>query len=153
MSSLPNPARRASFHPRWACLRPRRKHAADLFGRRLLRSRAAVLTLMTSSTPTVTVTVLAAPSVPCYGKMTWETATAMIRDRFAQRFGSQVSVDYVELFSPESFAFPAVLEGIQREEYCLPVVLVDGSVVSNGAKLNEGLIARNIREHLQRNGQ
>jgi len=85
--------------------------------------------------------------------MTWETATAFLQERLGQRFGSQVTVHYVELFSPESFAFSAVLEGIQEERYQLPVVLVDGNIVSNGAKLNEGVIARRIRERLQKNGQ
>ena len=85
--------------------------------------------------------------------MTWDMATAFLRERLEQRFGSQVAVHYVELFSPESFVFSAVLEGLQRERYQLPIVLVDGSIVSNGTKLNEGLIARHIRERLQKNGQ
>jgi len=108
---------------------------------------------MTSSLDIITVTVLAVSSAPCGGKMTWEMATAFLRERLEQRFGSQVAVHYVELFSPESFAFPAVLEGIQQERYQLPVVLVDGSVVSNGTKLNEGMVARHVRERLQKNGQ
>jgi disulfide oxidoreductase YuzD len=106
---------------------------------------------MASAPEIVTVTVLAAPSTPCSGKMTWEMAAAFLRERLNQRFGSQVAINYVELFSPESFAFPAVLEGIQQEKNRLPIVLVDGSVVSDGTKINEGLIARHVREYLQKN--
>ncbi|HZP00910.1 MAG TPA: hypothetical protein VFD30_11490 [Terriglobia bacterium] len=108
---------------------------------------------MTSPTEPVSVTVLAVSSAPCSGKMTWETATTFLRERLEKRFGSQVAVHYVELFSPESFAFSAVLEGIQQERYQLPVVLVDGTIVTNGTKLNEGTIAQHIRERLQKNGQ
>jgi len=80
-------------------------------------------------------------------------ATAFLRERLEHRSGSQVRVHYVELFSPESFAFSPVLEGIREERYQLPVVLVDGSIVSNGTKLNEGLIARHIRARLQKSGE
>jgi len=81
--------------------------------------------------------------------MTWDAATAVLRNRLQKRFGRQVVVRYVELFSPESFAFATVLKGIQQERYQLPVVLVQEDVVFSGAKLNEGLIARHIRERLQ----
>jgi len=81
--------------------------------------------------------------------MTWETATAVLRERLQERFGAQVRVEYVELFSPGSFSFATVIEGIQQERYQLPVVLVQEAVVSSGAKLNEGLIARHVRERLQ----
>jgi len=119
----------------------------------LLRPGATVLSPMTSPAHPVTVTVLAAASAPCNGKMTWEMATAFLRERLNRRFGSQVTVHYVELFSPESFAFPAVLEGIQQEKHQLPIVLVNGSIVSDGAKLNEDVISRYVRECLQKNSQ
>jgi disulfide oxidoreductase YuzD len=80
--------------------------------------------------------------------MTWETATAVLRERLQKRFGAQVRVEYVELFSPASFSFATVIEGIQQERYQLPVVLVQEDVVSSGAKLNESLIARHVRERL-----
>lgn len=83
--------------------------------------------------------------------MTWEMAATFLRERLSERFGSQVKVHYVELFSPESFAFPAVLEAIQQEKHQLPIVLVDESIVSSGTKLNEGAIAGQIRERLRKN--
>jgi len=108
-----------------------------------------LLSSMTSAAHAVTVTVLAVSSAPCGGKMTWEEAVSILRERLQKRFGAQVRVEYVELFSPGSFAFARVLEGLQQERYQLPVVLVQEDVVSSGAKLNEGLIARHIRERLQ----
>jgi disulfide oxidoreductase YuzD len=107
---------------------------------------------MTSPAQPVTVTVLAPPSTPCSGKVTWQAATATLKERLERRFGAQVRVEYVELFSPESFSFVAVMEGLQQEKYQLPVVLVQGEIVSSGAKLHEGLIARHVRDRLQEVG-
>ena len=151
LPEMPGSKRRAGVHQRRAGLRAGRKHTADFFRGRLLRPGATLLSSMASSPDIVTVTVLAAPSTPCSGKMTWETATDFLRDRLNRRFGAQVAVNYVELFSAESFAFPDVLEAIQQEKYRLPIVFVDGSVVSDGTKINEGLIARHVREYLQKN--
>lgn len=153
MPTLPGPACRAGLYTRRFGLRTGWKHPTNLPGRRLLRPRAILLSSMTSPVQAVTVTVLAASSAPCTGKMTWEMAATWLRERLDERFGSRVRVHYVQLFSPESFAFSAVLEGIKREEFSLPVVMVDGSIVSSGTKLNETLITRNIRERLQKDGQ
>ena len=98
---------------------------------------------------TIRISVFAAPVGQCGGKLTWESATEVLRNRIERRFGASVSVEYIELFSPRSFEFPDVLTGIGEERLRLPVVLVGGEVVSSGAKLNEGLIARRVSEVLQ----
>lgn len=103
---------------------------------------------MEQETESVTVTVLAVSPQECGGKPTWETATAVLRNRLQRRFGEFVRVRYVELFTPESFDFSAVMQAIQEERYRLPVVLVGDEVISNGSKLSEGTIARHIRELL-----
>lgn len=100
------------------------------------------------NTVSVHVVVVAVTGGSCAGKPTWETATGLLRSRLHRRFGDSVSVVYVELFSPESFKLPEVLNGIGDESLRLPVVLVNGQVVSAGVKLNEGLIARSIAEVL-----
>lgn len=98
---------------------------------------------------TIRVSVVAASAGQCAGKLTWESATEVLRNRIERRFGASVSVEYIELFSPRSFEFPDVLTGIGEERLRLPVVLVGGAVVSSEAKLNEGLIARRVSEVLQ----
>jgi disulfide oxidoreductase YuzD len=97
----------------------------------------------------VVVTILGVSAGQCDPKRTWEAATAVLRDRLEHRFGQHVLVRYVELFSEQSFQFPAVLNGIGDERYRLPVVLVGQDVVSSGEKLNEKLIAGQIRQRLQ----
>jgi disulfide oxidoreductase YuzD len=99
-----------------------------------------------NATRAVTVTVVAVSTAPCSGRTTWETAAAWLGKRLEERFGSRIRFRYVELFSPESFALPAVLEAIEQGKHQLPIVLVDERIVLSGTKLNEGVIARHINE-------
>lgn len=92
----------------------------------------------------VDVVVVAVSGGSCAGKPTWQTATAVLRRQLLHRFGELVTVVYVEFLSPDSFDFPAVINGIGDESLRLPVVLVNGKVLSSGAKLNEVMIAREI---------
>lgn len=108
---------------------------------------------MGQETQTVVVSVIAASLGSCGTKATWEEATDFVRRRMQERFPGHITVQYVELFSPESFAFSEAMQGIQEERYHVPVVLVDGEVVSEGKKLSEGLIARHIRERLERSAR
>lgn len=98
---------------------------------------------------TIRISVFAVSVGQYAGKLTWESATHVLRNRLERRFGASVSVEYIELFSPRGFEFPGVLAGIGEERLRLPVVLVGGEVVSSGAKLNEGVIARRVSEVLQ----
>ena len=94
----------------------------------------------------VAVAVVAVSVGSCAGKPTWETAANLLRTRLQRRFGEQVSVEYIELFSPRSFDFPEMLKGIGDESLKLPIVLVNDQVLSSGIKLNEGLVARRVEE-------
>ena len=96
----------------------------------------------------VRVAVLAVSGGSCAGKPTWETATSLLRNRFQRRFGDSVSVEYIELFSSRSLDLPELVEAIGAERLRLPVALVNDQVVSDGAKLNEGLVARRVAEIL-----
>lgn len=97
----------------------------------------------------VHVAVVAVSGGACAGKPTWETATGFLRRQLQRRFGVSVSVEYVELFSPGSLDLPAVLQGIGDGSLRLPVVLVNGEVLTSGTKLNEGLIAARVAELLR----
>lgn len=101
--------------------------------------------------PHARVEILAVSAGACAGKPTWETATSLLRRQLLRRFGEAVSVEYIELFSPRSRELPDVLQGIGDESLRLPIVLINGQVVSAGAKLNEGFLARKIAEILHLN--
>jgi disulfide oxidoreductase YuzD len=104
---------------------------------------------MAQGTPHVTVNVIAAASGECGSPMTWASATEALDRRLKRRFPGQVSVQYVELFAPESFMFVGVMKGIQEERYHLPIVLVDGEIISEGKKLDMGHISRHVGERLK----
>ncbi len=104
--------------------------------------------LMPSQDKSVTVQVFAAPSASCRPGETWEAATAFLRQRLHCRFGGAVKVEHIEMFTARSFEFPDVLEALQRDGG-LPVVRVEGKVVSQGEKLSENRIAAAITALLE----
>ena len=91
----------------------------------------------------VAVRVFAAPDASCGHGQTWSAATAYIRARLHRRFGDRVAVEHVELFTARSFDFPDVLAAIEAGS-SLPIVQVDGRIVSEGGKLSESVIARAV---------
>jgi hypothetical protein len=94
------------------------------------------------ATPSV-VRIFTAPEAACGAGMTWAAAVGFIRDRLGRRFSTGVAVEHIEVFSQRSFEFPAVLEAIQHGA-ALPIVQVEGEIVSQGGKLSESRIARAI---------
>ena len=71
-------------------------------------------------------------------KETWREVAEWAAGQLQVRFGDRVSVHYFDLFDP---ACPALPPGCQ-----LPVVLIDGTVVSSGGKISVPLIRKNIEE-------
>lgn len=96
----------------------------------------------------VLVLVFAAPDASCGRGQTWSAATAYVGARLRQRFGERITVEHVEIFSARSFEFPDVLAAIERGS-SLPVVVVDGRIVSQGGKLAERAIAHAVETVLE----
>ena len=67
---------------------------------------------------------------------TWRGVAAYVADQLALRFGNSVRVVYADLFDPDC---PPLPEGAQ-----LPLVLVDGTMVSSGEKLSVSTIRRAV---------
>ncbi len=94
----------------------------------------------------VAVRVFAAPMAACGGSgETWESAAVALGKRLQRRFGQIVSVEFVELFSPRSFEFPAVLARVEAGAR-LPLVTIGEDVISEGGKLSEPAVARALVE-------
>lgn len=113
----------------------------------ILRTRIGCRVLLMRTT-TVPVLVFAAPDASCAPGHTWRGITAFVGARLRHRFGDQVSVEHVELFSARSFEFPDALAAIQRGA-SLPMVMVDGRLVSSGGKLSERAIAHAVETVLE----
>jgi hypothetical protein len=99
--------------------------------------RCRVLLMRATAVP---VLVFAAPDASCAQGQTWSAVTAYVGARLHKRFGERIAVEHVELFSARSFEFPDALAAIERGAP-LPVVVVDGRIVSQGGKLSERTIA------------
>lgn len=83
------------------------------------------------------VQIIGAPVACAEGvKETWRDVAAWAAGQLAARFGSAVRVDYLDLFDP---ACPPLADGAQ-----LPLVLVNGQVVSSGGKVSVPAIRRHL---------
>ena len=80
----------------------------------------------------------------CPPEKTWRAAGDLVAHRLHARFGNDVAVEYVDLFSPEMGGHPDVEARIAAEGLVPPVVVVDGAVVSAGGKLNVSAIERAV---------
>lgn len=87
----------------------------------------------------VRVTIVGAP-VACGTeiKETWRELATWITGELRRRYGDAVEVDYHDLFDPDSPSLPA---GTQ-----LPLVLLDGRVLSSGGKLSMPVIRKALEE-------
>lgn len=55
-------------------------------------------------------------------------------------------IKLIEIFSPESFSYTEIIDGIQNEKLQTPVVMIDDEIVQSGGKLSE----RNLKEEIER---
>jgi len=69
-------------------------------------------------------------------KETWREVTEWAAGQLRSRYGEQVKVQYYDLFDPQCPAIPP--------EGQLPVVMVDGQVISCGGKISIPLIRKTI---------
>lgn len=83
------------------------------------------------------VQIIGAPVACAEGmKETWREVAAWAAGQLTARFGPSVQVQYFDLFDP---ACPPLPAGAQ-----LPLVLVDGQVVTNGGKVSMPAIRRRL---------
>jgi len=89
------------------------------------------------------------PAATCPPEKTWRSAAGFVAQRLHARFGAQVDVEYVDLFSPERTDYPAVEVRIATDGLMPPVVVVDGSVLYAGGKINVSTIERAVAAALE----
>ncbi len=92
----------------------------------------------------ITVRIFAPPLGECAGNNTWQTAASMIGKKLQKRYGENVETEFIELFSPESFNYPDIMELVQNEEKQPPFIIVNDRLVHSGGKISE----RAIREEI-----
>ena len=93
--------------------------------------------------PIVTVQIIAAPIACKDGvKDTWRETAAWAAGQLRQRFGETVQLQYFDLFDP---ACPTLPDGAQ-----LPLILVNGELLSSGGKISLPSIRRKIETILEK---
>jgi disulfide oxidoreductase YuzD len=71
-------------------------------------------------------------------KESWREVTAWVAEQLQRRFEDRVSVQYFDLFDPECPAIPP--------DGQLPLVFVDGKIISSGGKISVPLLRKTIEE-------
>jgi len=63
-----------------------------------------------------------------------------------ERLGYVFDIKLIEIFSPESFSYKEILEGIQNEKLQTPVITINDKIIQSGGKLSE----RNLRMEIKK---
>lgn len=72
-------------------------------------------------------------------KDTWREVTEWAKGQLRSRFGDRVCTEYYDLFDP---GYPAIPPNSQ-----LPIVLVDGELLSSGGKISVPAIRKKLEEN------
>lgn len=86
------------------------------------------------------------PVGACSYEKSWQYAVEMISKKMKERLGNIFDIKLIEIFSPESFSFKEILEGIQNEKLQTPVITLNGNIIQSGGKLSE----RNLRMEIKK---
>ena len=91
----------------------------------------------------VTVQIVGAP-IACEGgvKDSWRDTAKWAEGQLKSRFGEAVKVHYYDLFDADC---PSMPPGAQ-----LPLVLIEGEVVSSGGKISIPIIRRKVEELIEK---
>jgi hypothetical protein len=91
----------------------------------------------------VSVRIVAAP-IACEGgvKDSWRVTAKWAEGQLKARFGEAVDVQYYDLFDADC---PSMPPGAQ-----LPLVLIEGEVVSSGGKISIPIIRRRVEELMEK---
>jgi len=74
----------------------------------------------------------------------WREVAGWARRQLTARFGPQVSVEYYDLLSPEMDRFPEVMAMVSAGQGEVPLVFVDGELLSSGGKVSLTAICRRL---------
>ena len=86
------------------------------------------------------------PAGACSYEKSWQYAVDLISKKLKERLGDIFDMKLIEIFTPESFSYKEILEGIQQEKLQTPVVTLNGKIIQTGGKLSE----RGIRIEIEK---
>jgi disulfide oxidoreductase YuzD len=94
----------------------------------------------------VQIRIFAFPMEGCDESKTWKAVSRALIERLKARYGNRVRTEFIEIFSPESFNYPEILEMIKTEQATPPIVTVEGEIVQSGGKISERVIRESLDE-------
>lgn len=86
------------------------------------------------------------PVGACSYEKSWQYAVDLISKKLKDRLGDVFEMKLIEIFSPESFSYKKIMEGIQNEKLQTPVITLNGKIIQTGGKLSE----KSIREEIEK---
>ena len=86
------------------------------------------------------------PAGACSYEKSWQFAVDLISKKLKERLGDIFDMELIEIFTPESFSYKEILEGIQQEKLQTPVVMLNGKIIQTGGKLSERVIRMEIEK-------
>jgi disulfide oxidoreductase YuzD len=86
------------------------------------------------------------PVGACTYEKSWQYAVDLVSKKLKNRLGDIFEMKLIEMFSPESFSYKEILEGIQQEKLQTPLVTINGNIIQSGGKLSERAIRIEIEK-------
>ena len=95
---------------------------------------------MIESNHKAVIKVFALPMEACDPGKTWKAAFQHLAKRLYERYGNRIEMEFIELFSPESFRYADIMKMVAEGKPSPPYVMVDDRLISSGGKLSEPAI-------------
>jgi len=89
------------------------------------------------------------PVGACSYEKSWKYAVALVSKKLKDRLGDVFDIKLIEIFSPESFSYKEIMEGIQQEKYQTPLITIDGKIIQSGGKLSERKLKLEIEKLME----
>ncbi len=89
------------------------------------------------------------PVGACSYEKSWQYAVDLVSRKLKDRLGDVFEMKLIEIFSPESFSYKEIMEGIQQEKLQTPVITINGKIFQSGGKLSESKLKTFIEEELR----
>ena len=95
---------------------------------------------MIASKQKTVIKIFAMPMEACDPRKTWQAAFEYLSQRLHKRYGDRIEMEFIEIFSPESFQYADIMKMVAEGKPSPPYVMVDDRLISSGGKLSEPAI-------------
>ena len=95
---------------------------------------------MIESNHKAVIKVFALPMEACDPGKTWKAAFQHLAKRLYERYGNRIEMEFIELFSPESFRYADIMKMVEEAQVKPPYVMVNDRLIASGGKLSERAI-------------